>query len=318
MARYFITGVAGFIGSHLAERLLAEGHTVAGVDNLNDYYDVSLKEARLARFSDRIEFHKINIQDAPETVRVMKAFAPDVVVHLAAQAGVRYSIENPYTYVDSNVAGTVAVLEAAHACGNPRVVLASSSSVYGENGKVPFSETDAVSEPISVYAASKRAGELLGYTYHHLYGLDVACLRFFTVYGPFGRPDMALFKFTENILAGKPIDLYNNGDMKRDFTFVSDIVDGIVSAGERSRGYEIYNLGYGSPVALMDFVRAIEKSAGKEARINALPMQAGDVPLTYAGTEKARRMLGFAPKTAVAEGVAAFVDWYRAYYASTI
>jgi UDP-glucuronate 4-epimerase len=298
--------------------LLAEGHTVAGVDNLNDYYDVSLKEARLARFSDRIEFHKINIQDAPETVRVMKAFAPDVVVHLAAQAGVRYSIENPYTYVDSNVAGTVAVLEAAHACGNPRVVLASSSSVYGENGKVPFSETDAVSEPISVYAASKRAGELLGYTYHHLYGLDVACLRFFTVYGPFGRPDMALFKFTENILAGKPIDLYNNGDMKRDFTFVSDIVDGIVSAGERSRGYEIYNLGYGSPVALMDFVRAIEKSAGKEARINALPMQAGDVPLTYAGTEKARRMLGFAPKTAVAEGVAAFVDWYRAYYASTI
>ncbi len=318
MARYFITGVAGFIGSHLAERLLAEGHTVAGVDNLNDYYDVSLKEARLARFSDRIEFHKINIQDAPETVRVMKAFAPDVVVHLAAQAGVRYSIENPYTYVDSNVAGTVSVLEAAHACGNPRVVLASSSSVYGENGKVPFSETDAVNEPISVYAASKRAGELLGYTYHHLYGLDVACLRFFTVYGPFGRPDMALFKFTESILAGKPIDLYNNGDMKRDFTFVSDIVDGIVSAGERSRGYEIYNLGYGSPVALMDFVRAIEKSVGKEARINALPMQAGDVPLTYADTEKAKRMLGFAPKTAVAEGVAAFVDWYRAYYASTI
>ena len=318
MARYFITGVAGFIGSHLAERLLAEGHTVAGVDNLNDYYDVTLKEARLARFSDRIEFHKINIQDASETARVMKAFAPDVVVHLAAQAGVRYSIENPYTYVDSNVAGTVAVLEAARACGSPRVVLASSSSVYGENGKVPFSETDAVNQPISVYAASKRAGELLGYTYHHLYGLDVSCLRFFTVYGPFGRPDMALFKFTESILAGKPIDLYNNGDMKRDFTFVSDIVDGIVSAGERSRGYEIYNLGYGSPVALMDFVRASEKSAGKEARINALPMQAGDVPLTYADTEKAKRMLGFAPKTAVAEGVAAFVDWYRAYYASTI
>lgn len=312
--KILVTGGAGFIGSHLIERLLEDGHQVASVDSMNDYYDVRLKRARLERFKDRVVHYEMPVEDHDALAGVFAAEQPDAVCHLAAQAGVRYSLENPYVYGTSNVDGTLSVLEEAKRAGVKRVLIASSSSVYGETGAVPFREDDRADEPISIYAATKRADELLARTYHHLYGMEIACLRFFTVYGPYGRPDMALFSFSRKMLAGEPIDVFNNGEMKRDFTYVSDIVDGITAALSAPLSFEIVNLGYGSPVALMDFIRTLEKELDVPAKLNFLPMQAGDVPITYADTSKAKALLGFSPKVGIEEGVKRFVAWYRAYY----
>lgn len=312
--KILVTGGAGFIGSHLIERLLADGHQVVSVDSMNDYYDVSLKAARLSRFKDRIAHYEMSIEDHEALARVMETEKPEAAIHLAAQAGVRYSLENPFVYGTSNVDGTLSVLEEAKRAGIRRLLIASSSSVYGETGVVPFREDDRADAPISIYAATKRADELLARTYHHLYGMEIACLRFFTVYGPYGRPDMALFSFSKKMLAGEPIDVFNNGEMKRDFTYVSDIVDGIVAALSAPLSFEIINLGYGRPVALMDFIRTLEKELGVSATLNYLPMQAGDVPVTYADTTKARELLGFSPKVGIEEGVKRFVEWYRGYY----
>ncbi len=309
-----VTGGAGFIGYHLIEALLKEGHTVVCVDNMNEYYDPALKEARLARIAERIEFFKINIADQAALESVFKSHSFDAVCHLAAQAGVRYSVENPFVYAESNFTGTLNVLEFSRRYGVKHVVAASSSSVYGENKKIPFEETDRTDQPVSTYAATKKAGEVLAYAYHHLYGMNSTCIRFFTVYGPFGRPDMALFKFAKSILEGKPIDVYNNGNMRRDFTYVSDIVDGFVAALSKPLGYEILNLGRSNPVQLMDFIKVLEKELGTKAQMNMLPMQQGDVPETYADISKARKMLGYEPKVSVEEGVKKFVEWYRSYY----
>lgn len=314
MSTILVTGAAGFIGSHLVEALLSAGHTVVGVDNMNEYYDVSLKEARLAKFKDRITFHKLDIEDHEALCSLMSDIQPDAICHLAAQAGVRYSLDHPLTYGSSNVVGTVSVLEAARKANVTQVVMASSSSVYGETGRIPFQEDDAADKPLSVYAATKRATELIAHAYTHLHSMQVTCLRFFTVYGPYGRPDMALFKFVKAMLAGDPIDVYNRGDMKRDFTYVDDIVSGFTAALARPNGYAVYNLGHGSPVSLMDFIAILEKELGVSAKLNLLPMQPGDVPLTYADTTKAKQELGFEARVGVPEGVKRFVAWYRSYY----
>lgn len=312
--KILVTGGAGFVGSHLIEALLAEGHEIVCVDNMNNYYDVSLKEARLARFKDKVTFYKIDIADMAALEEVFKNHTFDTVAHLAAQAGVRYSLESPLTYVDSNVRGTVCVFECARKYSVKNIVMASSSSVYGENEHVPFSENDEALEPISVYAATKRATELLAYTYVHLYGLNVTALRFFTAYGPYGRPDMALFKFVSNILAGKPIDVYAEGNQARDFTYVSDIVAGFTLALKKPLGFSIMNLGAGNPVKLLDFIQVIEEVLGKKAEKSMLPAQPGDVPRTFADISKATRELGYAPKVGIKEGVEKFVQWYRKYY----
>lgn len=312
--KVLVTGGVGFIGSHLIERLLSEGHTVVCIDNMNDYYDVSLKEARLARFRERIEFHTLDVAEHEAIEALVRSTKPDAICHLAAQAGVRYSLTDPFSYGRSNVEGTISILEAAQKAGVKNIVIASSSSVYGETGRVPFEEGDAADRPVSVYAASKRATELIAHAYHKLYGADIACLRFFTVYGPYGRPDMALFSFTKKMLAGEPIDVFNKGDMKRDFTYVADIVDGFVRALQKPQGYQIYNLGHGSPVALLDFIKVLEKELGVSAKLNLLPMQAGDVPLTYADTKKAKDVLGFEATTNIEDGVHSFVEWYRSFY----
>ena len=309
-----VTGAAGFIGSHLVERLLKEGHEVVCVDNLNEYYDVSLKEARLDRFRDKVRFVKADVEDHDALTRLIEEAKPEAVCHLAAQAGVRYSLEHPLTYGHSNLQGTLSVLEAAKKAGVRRIVMASSSSVYGETAEVPFREDMAADRPVSVYAATKRATELLAHAYHHLHGMDIACLRFFTVYGPYGRPDMALFSFTKRMLAGEPIDVYNRGEMRRDFTYVDDIVEGFYAALTRSKGYQIYNLGHGHPVGLLEFIKVLEKELGVSATLNLMPMQPGDVPETYADTTKAKEELGFSAETPVEEGVARFVAWYREYY----
>lgn len=314
MKKVLVTGAAGFIGSHLTERLLKDGYEVTCVDNLNEYYDVTLKEARLARFEDRVRFEKVDVQDHDALVRIMTDGEPEAVCHLAAQAGVRYSLEHPLTYGESNVQGTLSVLEAAKKAGVTCIVMASSSSVYGESEEVPFREDMTADQPISVYAATKRATELIAHAYHHLHGMDIACLRFFTVYGPYGRPDMALFKFAKAMLAGEPIDVYNNGQMRRDFTYVDDIVEGFVAALKKPKGYQIYNLGHGHPVGLLDFIKVLEKELGREATLTMLPMQQGDVPQTYADTTKAKQDLGFEATIPVEEGVKRFVAWYKEYY----
>jgi UDP-glucuronate 4-epimerase len=309
-----VTGGAGFIGSHLVLKLLEEGHSIIVVDNMNEYYDPKLKEARVEQFKDKIKFYKTDIADKDELEKVFKDNKINKICHLAAQAGVRYSLENPFVYADANYVGTMNIYEFAKRYDVQHVVFASTSSIYGKNEKMPFNEDDRVDNPISIYSASKRACELLGYSYWHLFKLNVTCLRFFTVYGPFGRPDMALFKFTKAIINDEKIDVYNNGDMKRDFTYVADIVDGFVKALQKPLGFEIINLGHGCPVHLMDFIKIIEKDIGKKAKINFMPMQLGDVKETYANVEKAEKLLGYKSKFDVEYGVKKFIVWYKDYY----
>ncbi len=310
-----VTGGAGFIGSHVILELLARGDTVVNIDNMNEYYDPELKRARLARFEDKIEHYEIDIADKEAVEAVFKKHTFDVVCHLAAQAGVRYSIENPFVYAQTNYIGTLNILEYAKQYKVPHVVMASTSSVYGANTKMPFSEDDRVDTPISIYAASKRATELLAHSYHHLFGMHITILRFFTVYGPWGRPDMALFLFTDAIMHGRPIKVFNNGNMKRDFTYIDDTVSGVVSAVHKEpQGFIIYHLGNGTPVPLMEYIRIIEETLGTKAELEMLPMQLGDVADTSADIHKAQKELGYEPKTSVQVGVPKFIAWYKSYY----
>ncbi|MBX7135566.1 MAG: NAD-dependent epimerase [Fimbriimonadaceae bacterium] len=327
-----VTGAAGFIGFHLAQRLLRDGRTVVGIDNLNDYYDPSLKQARLDLLLGQLgfSFHRADLADLSTLEEVFAEHQPRTVVNLAAQAGVRYSLDQPRAYAESNLVGFLNLLECCRNGAVDHLVYASSSSVYGLNTKVPFSVEDNVDHPISLYAATKKANELMAHTYSHLFGIPTTGLRFFTVYGPWGRPDMATFKFTEAILAGRPIDVYNHGQMQRDFTYIDDIVEGIVRTMERvplpnphwdhsdpstsSAPYRIYNIGNHEPVGLLDFIKTLEDCLGKKATFNMLPMQPGDVVCTYADTDALRRDVGFAPSTPLADGLQKFVDWYKAYY----
>ncbi len=321
-----VTGAGGFIGFHLARRLLESGLAVVGLDNLNAYYDPSLKQARLDLLSshDGFSFAKIDIAEREPLEELFSKNQFEVVVNLAAQAGVRYSLENPQVYVDSNIVGFVNILESCRYSETKHLVYASSSSVYGANKKLPFAVEDNVDHPISLYAATKKANELMGHTYSHLFGLPTTGLRFFTVYGPWGRPDMALFKFTKAILDDKPIDVYNNGQMRRDFTYVDDIVEGVIQVmavppakGDCSASgapYRLYNIGNNQPVMLMDFINAIESAIGKKAKMNMMPMQPGDVPDTYADVSGLVKDYGFKPSTSVLDGVARFVHWYKEYY----
>ena len=321
-----ITGAAGFIGFHLARLLLADGWRVVGVDGMTPYYDPALKEGRLARLSGDLRFERGLIETPGLLMRLMAEEKPQAVVHLAAQAGVRYSIEAPRSYVEANLIGTYELLEAARAHPPAHMMLASTSSVYGANEKVPFAETDKTDRPMSFYAATKMATEGMAHSYAHLYHLPVTMFRFFTVYGPWGRPDMALFKFTRAILKGEPIDIYNGGEMARDFTYVEDLVEGIrrlipVAPGTVSAGpmdslspvapFRAVNIGNAAPVPLMDFVAAIERATGRVAEKNFLPMQAGDVPRTWASDELLRALVGGIPRTPLDEGVGNFVRWYR-------
>jgi len=329
-----VTGAAGFIGSSAAQALLAQGHFVVGIDNLNDYYDVDLKMARLQRLigSSQFTFARLDIADRDGLNKIVENSQCEVVLHLAAQAGVRYSIENPHAYVDANLVGFMNVLEA---CRNSRIqhlVFASSSSVYGANKRMPFSEHDNVDHPISLYAATKKANELMAHSYAHLYGLPCTGLRFFTVYGPWGRPDMALFKFTKNILAGISIPVFNRGDMVRDFTYIDDIVEGIVQVigliprpnpewdavhcdpATSHAPYRIFNIGNNRPEKLMRYIEVLERCLGRKAILELLPMQAGDVVATMANVTDLESATGFCPRTTIDAGISKFVDWYRSYY----
>lgn len=335
--KVLITGAAGFIGMHLALRLLERGDHVVGIDNFNDYYDVSLKERRLqeiqaAARDGQFDFFRLDLADRTGMDRLFAEHGFDAVINLAAQAGVRYSIENPLAYVDSNLVGFAHVLEGCRHHGVKHLVYASSSSVYGANETMPFSVHHNVDHPLSLYAATKKANELMAHTYSHLYGLPTTGLRFFTVYGPWGRPDMALFKFTKNILAGKPIDVFNYGKHRRDFTYIDDIVEGVVRTldhtatsnpqwsglapdpGSSKAPWRVYNIGNQNPVELMDYIAALEQALGRKAELNLLPLQPGDVPDTYADVEQLVQDVGYRPATPVAEGVRRFVAWYRTYY----
>ncbi|WP_434026042.1 NAD-dependent epimerase [[Pseudomonas] boreopolis] len=321
--KILITGSAGFVGFHSALRLLGLGHEIIGIDNLNDYYDVGLKHARLAQLEGKpgFSFIKLDLADREGIANLFGEHAFDLVLHLGAQAGVRYSLENPFAYLDSNLAGTLTVLEGCRHNGVKHLIYASSSSVYGSNTKLPFALEDRVDTPISLYAATKKADELMCHTYAHLYRFPITGLRFFTVYGPLGRPDMAYFKFANAITAGKPIDVYNNGDMKRDFTYIDDIVDGIeaiVTKGPVENGSEVphrvYNLGHNHPEQLLDMIELLEKELGKEAQKNFLPMQPGDVYATYADIEAIHRDYGFVPKVSLADGLRRFSMWYKSFY----
>ncbi|MDG5498919.1 NAD-dependent epimerase [Marinobacter sp. BGYM27] len=332
--KILVTGTAGFIGSTLALRLLARGDEVIGVDDVNDYYDVNLKEARLARLTCQAGFTEVrqDVADREAMAEVFRVHKPERVVHLAAQAGVRYSIENPNAYVDANLVGFMNILEGCRHNKVKHLVYASSSSVYGANEAMPFSVHDNVDHPLSLYAASKKANELMAHTYSHLYDLPTTGLRFFTVYGPWGRPDMALFIFTRKILAGEPIDVFNHGQHRRDFTYIDDIVEGVIRTldkvaspntewtGERpdpgtsKAPYRIYNIGSNNPVELSRFIEIIEERVGKKAVKNMLPLQAGDVPATYADVDALIDDVGYKPATSVEDGIARFVDWYREFY----
>jgi len=326
-----ITGVAGFIGAALAEALLARGDEVVGIDNCNDYYAVSLKRARLARLAEaggtRFTFHEIDFADRDALAAALASHSFTHIAHLGAQAGVRYSIENPHAYVQSNLVGHVNLLELARSRGAAHMVYASSSSVYGANAKVPFAVEDRVDHPVSLYAATKKADELMSETYAHLYRIPLTGLRFFTVYGPWGRPDMALWIFTQKILAGQPIPVFNHGDMHRDFTYIDDIVSGVVAAldhppaddGAAKAGgsvapHALYNIGNHRSEKLTSLIEAIEAAAGRKAEVELLPMQPGDVPRTFADIGAIQRDLGYAPTTTIAEGVPRFVHWYREYH----
>ena len=329
-----ITGAAGFIGSTLAISLLERGDAVYGIDNLNDYYDVNLKKARLDRISkyEKFSFRQLDISDRPAMKELFANNKFDAVVNLAAQAGVRYSIENAPAYIDANLVGFANVLEGARHSGVGHVVFASSSSVYGANTKLPFSERDNVDHPVSLYAATKKANELMAHSYANLYDLPCTGLRFFTVYGPWGRPDMALFKFTKGILANEPIPVFNNGNMVRDFTYIDDIVEGVVRVIDRKpspnpdwdgmnpdpatsyKPYRVFNIGNNNPVKLTRYIEVLEECLGKEAIIDYLPMQPGDVPATYADTDQLEKEAGFKPLTTVETGIKKFVEWYRMYH----
>lgn len=331
---HLVTGTAGFIGFHLAERLLQEGRQVVGIDNVNDYYDPALKEARLQRLGNHKGFvnHRIGLQDREAVMKVFDDTKPDAVVNLAAQAGVRYSLENPQAYIDSNIVGFANILEACRKHEVGHLVYASSSSVYGLNSRMPFSVGDTVDHPISLYAASKKSNELMAHTYSHLYGIPTTGLRFFTVYGPWGRPDMALFLFSRAILAGEPIKVFNNGKMRRDFTYVDDIVEGVVRVTDRparanatwssdapdpassSAPYRLQNIGNNNPVELMHLIEVLEDALGKKAEKKMLPMQPGDVLATYANIDPLIADVGFKPETSIEDGVANFVAWYHEFY----
>ena len=312
-ASVLVTGAAGFIGSHLCETLLARGDRVVGLDNFNDFYDPAIKRSNLAGPLARPGFALVegDIRDAAVVARVFAEHAPTSVVHLAAMAGVRPSLADPAHYHDVNCTGTAIVLEAARAAGVSRFVFGSSSSVYGGNPKVPFHEDDDVSHPVSPYAATKRANELTCHTFHHLYGMDIACLRFFTVYGPRQRPEMAIHKFVRLTEAGQPLPLFGDGRSERDYTYIDDILDGVVKAHDRSRGFRIYNLGESRTISLRDLVAAIGRATGKEPRVDWQPPQPGDVPRTYADIGRAKAELGYAPRVDLDEGLRRFVDWYR-------
>lgn len=332
--KFLVTGAAGFIGSHLSLTLLERGDEVVGIDNLNDYYDVNLKQARLARLQahEAFQFIKLDLADRAGMEKLFQDHQFDRVVNLAAQAGVRYSIENPHAYVDSNIVGFVNILEGCRHSQVAHLSYASSSSVYGANTRQPFSEHHNVDHPVALYAASKKANELMAHSYSNLYKLPTTGLRFFTVYGPWGRPDMALFLFTKGILEDQPINIFNNGDMIRDFTFIDDIIEGVVRVTDKIpepnpqwngddpdpassfAPYRVYNIGNNTPVKLMDFVHAIEKALGKQAIKNMLPMQPGDVPSTCADVSALERDVGFKPATSVQDGIDRFVAWYREYY----
>ncbi len=332
--KVLVTGAAGFIGAALAHRLLDRGDEVFGYDNLNPYYDVRLKHARLARLTAREGFqHAVaDLEDAGAMATAFDAFQPQRVVNLAAQAGVRYSLENPRAYIDANIVGFINILEACRHRGVEHLVYASSSSVYGANVKLPFSVRDSVDHPVSLYAATKKANELMAHTYSHLFGLPTTGLRFFTVYGPWGRPDMALFLFTRNILEGKPIDVFNHGHHTRDFTYIDDIVEGVIRTLDRVPGpdpdfdpalpspatssapYRVYNIGNNQPVQLSRYIEVIETALGRQAIKNLLPLQPGDVPDTYADVDELIRDTGYKPSTPIEAGVAQFVAWYRQFY----
>lgn len=332
--RILVTGAAGFIGSKLSERLLARGDEVLGYDNLNDYYDPRLKEARLARLTPLrgFSFRRASLEDRAALDAAFADFKPQRVVNLAAQAGVRYSLENPHAYIDANIVGFMNILEACRHTGVEHLVYASSSSVYGNNRKLPFAVEDSVDHPVSMYAATKKANELMAHTYSHLFELPTTGLRFFTVYGPYGRPDMALFMFTKNIIEGKPIDVFNYGNHQRDFTYIDDIVEGVVRTmdhvaepnpdwdsdkpdpGTSRARYRLYNIGNQQPVELMRYIEVIEECVGKKAEKNLLPLQPGDVPDTWADTDALAQDTGYRPSTPVEEGVRRFVDWYLDYY----
>ncbi|MBP8979696.1 MAG: NAD-dependent epimerase [Syntrophobacterales bacterium] len=334
MDKILVTGAAGFIGFHLSRRLLSAGRTVIGIDNLNAYYEVRLKEDRLGILAKErgFRFTRLDIADRGAMTDLFLREKPPLVVHLAAQAGVRYSLTNPYAYLDSNLTGFLNILECCRHHGVSHLVFASSSSVYGGNTKMPFSVHDNVDHPVSLYAATKKANELMAHAYAVLYGIPCTGLRFFTVYGPWGRPDMALFLFTRAILAGEPIDVYNEGKMERDFTYIDDIVEGIIRVTARPptpdpawngtcpdpagsfAPYRIYNIGNSQPVALLDFIAALERHLGRKAIMRLLPLQPGDVPATYADVADLAAAVGFQPATTIEEGIGRFVAWYREYY----
>jgi len=332
--KILVTGAAGFIGFHLSKRFLERGDEVVGLDSLNDYYDVNLKKARLSQLEGQPKFRfvKLDLADREGMAQLFAREKFQRVMNLAAQAGVRYSIENPHAYVDSNVVGFVNLLEGCRHHSVEHLVFASSSSVYGLNTKMPFSVHHNVDHPISLYAATKKANELMAHTYAHLYGLSTTGLRFFTVYGPWGRPDMALFKFTKAILEDQPIDIYNHGQMRRDFTYIDDIVEGVVRVLDKipesntmwssdapdpstsPARYRLYNIGNNNPVELMHYIETLEKALGKTAKKNMLPMQAGDVPATYADVDDLEREVAFKPQTSIEDGIGRFVNWYKRYH----
>jgi len=334
MKKILVTGSAGFIGFHVSQRLLKDGYPVIGIDNLNDYYDVNLKKSRLAHLKKNpyFQFIKMDIAERQQMSSLFEKEKPEIVVHLAAQAGVRYSLINPYAYLESNLAGFLNILEGCRHNKCKHLVFASSSSVYGANTRMPFSIHHNVDHPVSLYAATKKANELMAHTYACLYNLPCTGLRFFTVYGPWGRPDMALFLFTKAILEDRPIDVYNDGKMQRDFTYIKDIVEGIFKVIHKTpepapnwngdypdpatsfASYKIYNIGNNNPVELLEFINVLEKQLGKKAKMNLLPIQPGDVPKTYADIDDLMKDVNFRPSTSIEDGIRHFVTWYREYY----
>jgi UDP-glucuronate 4-epimerase len=329
-----VTGAAGFIGFHVAQRLLRNGRNVVGLDNMNAYYDPALKESRVAELakSNQLSFVKLDLADREEVAKLFKVHRFPYVVHLAAQAGVRYSLVDPFAYVDANLTGFTAILEGCRNGGCRHLLYASSSSVYGSNTKMPFSTHENADHPLSLYGASKKANELMSHAYAHLFGLSMTGLRFFTVYGPWGRPDMAMWIFARSILADEPIRLFNNGNMKRDFTYIDDVVESVARLIDRppvgnsnfstaspdpassSAPWRLYNIGNNKPVELLEVVRLLEKTIGKKAKRELVPMQPGDVPATYADVDDLMREIGFRPATPIAEGISRFIDWYRSYH----
>ena len=334
MMKVLVTGAAGFIGMHCIERLLARSDHVVGIDNLNDYYDVALKESRLSRIADNaaVRFHRVSIEDKEAMAGIFAEEKPDRVIHLAAQAGVRYSLENPHAYIDANLQGFMNILEGCRHNDVAHLAYASSSSVYGGNAQIPFSEHHSVDHPVSLYAATKKANELMAHTYSYLYGLPTTGLRFFTVYGPWGRPDMAPFLFADAIRNGRPIDVFNHGAMMRDFTYIDDIVEGVIrvldkpatvnldfdplrpDAATATAPFRLFNIGNGKPTPLMDYIAALERALGLTASMNMMEMQPGDVPATSADTSALRDWVGFAPDTDIDDGVARFAEWYLNYF----